>query len=750
MEKRKFPEKCEICLGLLQDPKLLPCFHVACRDCVRNLFVKGKKEIKCPVEMCRKGISCKDNNPESLPDALSIYHKRDVQRLKSRVESHDVICELCIDAGRGDCPAEAFCNQCSYICAACSRHHETEVQYSDHNVASFLELSHEGDDFHYNVLRRARSTSENTKRSHKLFCEHHPQNEKRSYCLDCQVPVCSICIDRSHSTHSYRALEIAAMECRDRIKENLPSISSSAQTAEEALVLVNSRKAAIENQRDDLATSIDDSFTRMTKILLNRQKALHQRLMALTDSKLRKLDDQKNALEGAAGEMRRRECVTTELLRTSTEHEILTKFQFLENVENLSDRVELVPCQIPNLAFKQYIRKEFTDLCGCLEICQEQADVTKCTLVGGANLTAQTMHYSTLDLLVHDKEDRPCTSPQNVNVRIKCCKNDFECSVQVHHRGTGPYSVLFYPEFRGKHTISVTINNRPMASSPFTLKVCASIARLGFPDQPCFENVKLGPRGIALTPDGGLLTCQWNGSNILKLGSYGDLLKEVDIRYRRLTSLVLNSSGHVFVVAADEEKSGIIKCNQDGQILNEILYRNGDANGFKSPRGVAVCPKGNVYVCDRDNHRIQIYDNNLNLVNTFRLSFLRDQKFVVKKEPLPNDIAFDHSGRMFIVDYSNHCVHVFDVDRYCFSFSRVQGEVMGRPECIAIGSDGLIFVSDSDKNCVSVFQSNGEWVKTLGKEGSGDGELKFPTGLAVDEYGTLFVCDFFNSRIQLF
>ena len=49
-----------------------------------------------------------------------------------------------------------------------------------------------------------------------------------------------------------------------------------------------------------------------------------------------------------------------------------------------------------------------------------------------------------------------------------------------------------------------------------------------------------------------------------------------------------------------------------------------------------------------------------------------------------------------------------------------------------------------------VFNNVGEYLYDIGSEGSGDGQLRFATGLAIDKFNRLIVCDGGNRRLELF
>ena len=49
-----------------------------------------------------------------------------------------------------------------------------------------------------------------------------------------------------------------------------------------------------------------------------------------------------------------------------------------------------------------------------------------------------------------------------------------------------------------------------------------------------------------------------------------------------------------------------------------------------------------------------------------------------------------------------------------------------------------------------IFNNAGEYLYDIGSNGSGDGQFEFPTGLAIDKFNRLIVCDTINWRLQLF
>lgn len=58
----------------------------------------------------------------------------------------------------------------------------------------------------------------------------------------------------------------------------------------------------------------------------------------------------------------------------------------------------------------------------------------------------------------------------------------------------------------------------------------------------------------------------------------------------------------------------------------------------------------------------------------------------------------------------------------------------------------MVYISDVTNHCVSVFNLEGQFVTSFGKQGKGPGEFSYPHGLAVDDHGIVYVCDYGNNR----
>ncbi|MFP6635562.1 MAG: 6-bladed beta-propeller [Dehalococcoidia bacterium] len=72
------------------------------------------------------------------------------------------------------------------------------------------------------------------------------------------------------------------------------------------------------------------------------------------------------------------------------------------------------------------------------------------------------------------------------------------------------------------------------------------------------------------------------------------------------------------------------------------------------------------------------------------------------------------------------------------------------PTSVALDKAGNVYVSDEWLNRIAMFSSDGEWLGAWGTQGDADCEVDQPAGIAFDSEDNLYVVDTGNNRIQKF
>lgn len=69
--------KCPICLKRYNKPKMLPCGHVYCQDCLEGLASRSPKKISCPE--CRMDIPIPNKDVTNFPTSHQVNRLIDIQ-----------------------------------------------------------------------------------------------------------------------------------------------------------------------------------------------------------------------------------------------------------------------------------------------------------------------------------------------------------------------------------------------------------------------------------------------------------------------------------------------------------------------------------------------------------------------------------------------------------------------------------------------------------------------------------------------
>ncbi len=161
--------------------------------------------------------------------------------------------------------------------------------------------------------------------------------------------------------------------------------------------------------------------------------------------------------------------------------------------------------------------------------------------------------------------------------------------------------------------------------------------------------------------------------------------------------------------------------------------------GMKEPRAAAVDAKGRIWVTDFGNSRVKVFDRTGTYLGGWGG---RGNGPNGLKEPCGISIR---GGRVVIADTWNGRVAEFDIT------GAWKGSATGLygPRGVAVGLHGEIWVSDTGNHRVLRFEGLEKPPLIVGKRGDGPDAFSSPVGIAVAPSGAVYVADTGNSRIQV-
>ncbi len=229
------------------------------------------------------------------------------------------------------------------------------------------------------------------------------------------------------------------------------------------------------------------------------------------------------------------------------------------------------------------------------------------------------------------------------------------------------------------------------------------------------------------------------GEFVRTVGSYGSGAGQFGWTF----GVTVDSSGNVW--ATDEGNNRVEEFTGEGVFIKMFGWgvSNGEAKfetctsschaglqgsgsgEFYVPEGIVVDSKGNIFVADRGNHRVQEFNSSI--------AWVRNMSQPEEHEG-PFYLGLDSSGNIWVAYSWDNKIGEFNSEGKLIRTWGTAGSEPGKlsdPYSVAVGPKGDIWVSEYGNNRVQVFTPAGEYLYGFGSKGNGPGQFnESPHGLA--------------------
>ena len=236
---------CTICSKLYQDPRVLPCSHTFCIQCIRKSVENGI--FKCPRE---DDTTIDGNDITSLPTSQTVKDNLEfmlrVNLISEYGSNHE--CKNCDEN-----QAIFWCEKCAqYYCESCCNTIHSNRALQSHSV----------------ILSTERMSP---------ICSEHDDNF-RYWCTQCKVLICRDCILFQHKDHSYSSLNDEVSIARRRFQETMQRLN---QIETRSAAFLRTTREVL-NDQCELAQQeerrIEQTFAELRQLLEERKRAMIQQL----------------------------------------------------------------------------------------------------------------------------------------------------------------------------------------------------------------------------------------------------------------------------------------------------------------------------------------------------------------------------------------------------------------------------------------------------------------------------------------
>lgn len=212
--------------------------------------------------------------------------------------------------------------------------------------------------------------------------------------------------------------------------------------------------------------------------------------------------------------------------------------------------------------------------------------------------------------------------------------------------------------------------------------------------------------GIGVGPDGAVWLVDTTGHSVMKFTEQGRLQMVIanagrlpgdnssEYAFNLPTSLAFRPDGG-FYVADGYGNSRVVQYSQDGEYIRHWGGMGAEPGRFNTVHSITLDSKGNVYVADRTNNRIQVFD--------------ADGKFLDQWTDI---------GQPWGLYY--------------------------------VAKENAIYMCDGLDNRIIKLNLDGQILGQLSSFGKAPGKLDFAHHLAVDSEGSIYVAEIKNWRVQKF
>ncbi|KAK1169901.1 tripartite motif-containing protein 45 [Acipenser oxyrinchus oxyrinchus] len=467
--------KCSACRHFYCDPKILPCLHTFCAECIQQLeqfSIQGKTAETLPEEsylrdqpsvtiLCPVCDSEVDLPPAGVQGLTTDHLAVSEVFLESLLnEDCELVCDLCSEG-----TAEKRCDVCCVnLCEFCCQAHRRQKKTASHTTVRLQDLN---------------GSSRIVK---PIMCLLHPAEEVRLFCETCDQPVCRDCVVTGHRDHACDYAANVIHKHGDSVRELLKNVQPHVGVLERALSDIESVQQSVEVRADAVAEEVRVFAEGYVKAIEKHRDGLLNQLEELRVQKRNQLHLQRVQLEQILSDMKTGVDFTERLLTSGSDLEILmAKGVAVSRLKRL-----LEVGYNPHPAVDDgvhFLPQERAAQSGGFEVFgvihTRAVEPAKCAISGEGFQVGRQGHPSEFTVICKDSAGEQMAKGGEI-VRISIVhkeKKDCATKPTVQDNNDGTYRVSYTPQEAGTYTVWVCVTGQHIQGSPFVLVVRSKVRK---------------------------------------------------------------------------------------------------------------------------------------------------------------------------------------------------------------------------------------------------------------------------------
>ena len=273
------------------------------------------------------------------------------------------------------------------------------------------------------------------------------------------------------------------------------------------------------------------------------------------------------------------------------------------------------------------------------------------------------------------------------------------------------------------------------------------ISKLNYEAVPDFFQLPAGENfvevaGVAVNSKGHIYVFHRGKHPLMEFDSSGKFIRSIaDDLFVTAHSVRVDAEDNIWT--ADVGAHVVIKLSPEGRVLlalGRMRVPGDDVGHFNQPTDIAFDREGNIYVTDGEgNSRVLKFDKYGNLLLGWGMKGARPGQF-----DLPHSIAVD-GDLVYVGDRENARIQLFDLSGHFLREWK-----LGHPFGLFVTPDHVIYMADAIASRILKIDQNGKVVGVLSGPESGKGRHLDPHQIAVDKDNSIFIAEVLPWRAQKF
>ncbi len=541
--------------------------------------------------------------------------------------------------------------------------------------------------------------------------KYHEDEALQYYCQQCKVYICLKCRQTSHDHHK-------KVDIQRAVEERKVSKANVLRKSKAEIVTVESKINEQIKLRNKSKGKIVVAQNKMTEVVEELIRYLREHEMAVK-TKLTEIDETQEIIHVA--KLKKFQSFSTELqsliergdsiYQRGIGLEILQEednvFRGLEELLNQSQEMKIYKPEHVSFVVKRGTVADLRRLLPLGQVVVSNTDHSQTVAKEKGFAKEDCGTETNFTVTTRDSEGNQFYHEQD-QVTVTISSSTGEEEMNVEDCKDGNYTVRYKPTSVSRHNVRTEVNGWPLTGSPWSMNVSAHRYKV-------------------------LLSCGLPEKRQGEFYSPWSIAKD-------------ERTGHIAV--ADNYYKCIRLFDEDFKYQKTIGNAKGLSSGAAKlghPMSVAFSRNGDILVTHKETplskeHKMSVITGRDQFIEHFSDHLITPVRVFVKT---------DGDGHVIVCDQGDQKIKVLSPDgaELLQSFSG--------PDCnanpwFACYHQDKFFVSYRWRHCIKVFNNEGVFQHDIGCEGSGDEQLSHPSGLAVDAFGHVIVCDTGNNKLKVF